>query len=90
MVRPLRTLSRGLEVLRVLNAHDGSTLNVLVRHAGLSRGSVHRLLETMVTDGYVRKVEGHYFVERKTRALTSGLEVDGWIDSATQAAIDDL
>jgi IclR family mhp operon transcriptional activator len=83
-------LSRGLEVLRVLNLNDGATLNTIARTTKLSRGSVHRLLETMVTEGYVRKTEGHYFVELKARALTSSLDVDAWINDTAQDAIDQL
>ena len=90
MGKVLRTLSRGLEVLRVLNLSDGATLNTLARVTKLSRGSVHRLLESMVTDGYVRKTEGHYFVEIKARSLTSSLDIDDWIDADAQAAIDAL
>lgn len=90
MVQPLRTLSRGLEVLRVLNCHDGSPLGLIAKATALSRGSVHRLLETMVSEGYVRKTEGYYFVERKARALTASLEVSDWIGLETQDAIDEL
>ena len=89
MVLPLRTLSRGLEVLRVLNRNNGAGLRVLATATQLSRGAVHRLLETMVTEGYVRKVEGHYFVERKLRTLTAALEESDWVNQA-QPIIEDL
>ena len=89
MVQALRTLSRGLEVLRVLNRNNGAGLRVLATATELSRGAVHRLLETMVTEGYIRKVDGHYFVERKLRTLTAGLEEVDWINQA-QPVIEDL
>ena len=89
MVQPLRTLSRGLEVLRVLNRNNGAGLRVLAAATELSRGAVHRLLETMVTEGYIRKVEGRYFVERKLRTLTSGLEESDWVNVA-QPVIEEL
>jgi IclR family mhp operon transcriptional activator len=89
MVQPLRTLSRGLEVLRVLNRNNGAGLRVLASATELSRGAVHRLLETMVSEGYVRKIDGHYFVERKLRTLTAGLEESDWVNQA-QAVIEDL
>lgn len=55
----------------------------------LSRGAVHRLLETMVTEGYIRKIEGRYFVERKLRTLTAGLEESDWVNGA-QPVIEEL
>src|SRR5689334_21267856 len=90
MVQPLRTLSRGLEVLRVLNRNNGAGLRVVATAAKLSRGAVHRLLETMVAEGYVRKISGHYFVQPKVSLLTSGVDAADWLTDDAQEAIEDL
>ena len=89
MVQTLRTLTRGLDVVRALNRNDGAGLRLIATETGFSRGAVHRLLETLVTDGYVRKVTGHYYLERKLHTLTAGLAEGDWVGSA-QPAIDDL
>jgi IclR family mhp operon transcriptional activator len=88
-VRALRTLSRGLEVLSVLNRHNGASLRVIAAATELSRGAVHRLLETMVSEGYVSKIEGHYFVAHKLRTLTAGLDEAEWVNDA-QPVIESL
>ena len=90
MVQPLRTLSRGLDVLRVLNRNNGAGLRVVATTAKLSRGAVHRLLETMVAEGFVRKISGHYFVQPKVALLTAGVDAADWLTEETQAAIEDL
>ncbi len=90
MVQPLRTLSRGLEVLRVLNRNNGAGLRVVATAANLSRGAVHRLLETMVAEGYVRKISGHYFVQPKVALLTAGVDAADWLTDDAQSAIEDL
>ena len=87
MVQTLRTLTRGLDVVRALNRNDGAGLRLIATETGLSRGAVHRLLETLVTDGYVRKVTGHYYLERKLHTLTAGLAEGDWVSSAQPAIV---
>ena len=85
----LRTLSRGLSVIRALNATNGANLQVIARETGISRGSVHRILETLAAENYVRHVKGRYYVERKLCLLTAGMAEGAWIDRA-QPAIEEL
>jgi len=53
----VRGLSRGLEVLRALNAMDEgrATSQQIADVTGLHRTTVRRLLETLVEEGYVRR-----------------------------------
>lgn len=85
----LRTLSRSLSVIRALNASVGANIQVIARETGVSRGSVHRILETLAHEGYVRHVKGRYHAERKLCLLTAGMIEGAWIDRA-QPAIEEL
>ncbi len=89
MVQTLRTLTRGLNVVRALNRNDGAGLRLIATETNLSRGAVHRLLETLVTDGYARKANGRYYLERKLHTLAAGLQEGDWVSTA-QPTIDDL
>jgi IclR family mhp operon transcriptional activator len=74
-VKHVRCLSRGLEVLRALNESNYSSVSEISRMTGLPRATVYRLLETMVTEGYVARNsdEDIYSLCAATRNLTSGL-----------------
>ncbi len=85
----LRTLTRGLSVIRALNATNGANIQVIARETGVSRGSVHRILETLAAEGYVRHVKGRYYVERKLCLMTAAIIESAWIDRA-QPAIEEL
>jgi IclR family mhp operon transcriptional activator len=52
----VRGLARGLQVLRALNAVESgrATSQQISDAIGLHRTTVHRLLETMVEEGFVR------------------------------------
>lgn len=55
--RPVCGLSRGLDVLRALNLGVGGELSLadVAVPTGLHRTTVRRLLETLVTEGLVRR-----------------------------------
>lgn len=79
-VRKVRSLGRGLDVLRLLNAHNGSTLSQIVQKSGLSRGTAYRLLVTLVNLGFVKRVEpaGHYVLTPRVMALSNGFDAENW------------
>lgn len=63
-----QTLSRGLQVLKLIAAHpQGRTLGQLATDLGLGRTIVHRLVNTLVAHGFVRRGDDG--------ALTVGLGV---------------
>ena len=82
--REVRGLSRGLSVLRALNALPGGIGGVveLARITGLHRTTVKRLLETMKTEGLVHhKDDGlSYALGFEVRRLSEGYVGADWID----------
>ena len=76
-------LMRGLAVLHALNrAHEGTaTPGELSKQTGLHRTTVRRLLETLMSDGYVRRSDSDdsYRLCLKVRDLSEGFSDDEWI-----------
>ncbi|MDB5046481.1 MAG: IclR family transcriptional regulator [Deinococcus sp.] len=55
---PVRTLERGLTVLRVLGQHGPLTLGDTARHAGLNASTAYRLLHTLQAQGFAQEWAG--------------------------------
>lgn len=72
----INALSRGLEVLRVLNQSQDSLSNpsAISKKLGLNRTTVRRILETLKADGYVRQLEGdgEFCLTGGVRCLSDG------------------
>jgi IclR family transcriptional regulator, KDG regulon repressor len=65
----LRTLDRGLRVLEVLGASSsGLTFSEVTARVGLTTGTVHRLLQTLVRRGYVEQ-------DKRAKTYRLGLRV---------------
>jgi IclR family transcriptional regulator, mhp operon transcriptional activator len=56
--RPVIALSRGLEVLRVINQERQSTVGSLHKATGLNKATIVRMLETLEHEGYVVRRTG--------------------------------
>ena len=82
--REVRGLTRGLAVLRALNAMPGGIGSVadLARAAGLHRTTVKRLLETLKVEGLVhQKDDGtSYALGFEVRRLSEGYVAADWLD----------
>lgn len=89
--REVRGLSRGLAVLRALNALPGGIGGVveLARITGLHRTTVKRLLETLRADGLVHhKDDGTlYALGFEVRRLSEGYVGADWIDRIAAPAM---
>ena len=89
--REVRGLSRGLAVLRALNAMPGGIGGVLeiARITGLHRTTVKRLLETLKSDGLVHhKDDGlSYALGFEVRRLSEGYVGADWIDQVAAPAM---
>jgi IclR family KDG regulon transcriptional repressor len=76
----VRALSRGLLILEILAAHSqGLSLSAIARKSGLAKSSTHRLLQTLLINGYVRRDarnSDHYFPSFKLLTLSSQLIQD--------------
>lgn len=89
--REVRGLSRGLAVLRALNALPGGIGSVtdLARATGIHRTTVKRLLETLRAEGLVhQKDEGvSYALGFEVRRLSEGYVAADWIDHLAAPAM---
>lgn len=89
--REVRGLSRGLAVLRALNALPGGIAGVveLARMTGLHRTTVKRLLETLRAEGLVhhRDEGAAYALGFEVRRLSEGYVGADWIDRIAAPAM---
>ena len=93
LYREVRGLSRGLAVLRALNAMPGGIGGVaeLARAVGLHRTTVKRLLETLRSEGLVHhKDDGaSYALGFEVRRLSEGYVGAEWIERVAAPAMRD-
>jgi IclR family transcriptional regulator, mhp operon transcriptional activator len=77
----LRSLARGLSVLRHLNEGGASSVVEIANAVGLSRPAVYRALEELCRTGYVRKSDANsrYEITHLVRRLSHGFSEEGWI-----------
>ncbi len=82
--KTVRGLSRGLAVLRALNAAPGGVAGIteLAQACAMHRTTVKRLLETLRTEGLVRYSdrEGQYRLTFEVRRLSEGFEDEAWVE----------
>lgn len=71
---PIGPVVRALNILRALNHSPQSSLQVLHQATGLPKSTIHRLLATLKSEGYVRAdvVKGTYTLTEKVRCLSEG------------------
>jgi IclR family transcriptional regulator, mhp operon transcriptional activator len=74
--RPIRALSRGLEVLTVLNRLERAAINTLANAVALPRTTTFRILETLRLAGYVERDphDDRYRPTIMVRALSEGFD----------------
>ncbi|MEM9880253.1 MAG: helix-turn-helix domain-containing protein [Pseudomonadota bacterium] len=79
-VKRVRSLGRGLDVLRLLNIRNGLSLTQVVQGAKLPRGTAYRLLNTLIAQGFVTRVEpeGRYYLTAKVTTLSDGFATETW------------
>ena len=84
-----QTFARGLSVLRHLNEHNGSTARHLAQRAGLNEVVTRRLLDTLLSQGFVQKnpQTGQYWLQPQISALSSGFREDRWITEIAEPAM---
>lgn len=89
--REVRGLTRGVAVLRALNAMPGGIGGVseLARITGLHRTTVKRLLETLKTEGLVHQKDdgASYALGFEVRRLSEGYVGADWIDRVASPAM---
>jgi IclR family mhp operon transcriptional activator len=92
VTKVVQALRRGLAVLEVLNRHNGLNANHVAERANLSRGTAHRMLETLREAGYVLRDEhsGAYWLSIKVRGLSDGYIDELWIANIVRPSIEKL
>lgn len=88
----VRVLSKGLHLLRVLNEHCELTALELCRLTGIPRPTVHRLLNTLIADGYVTLSHAgrRYQATVQAQALGQGYREEAWVADIARPILRDL
>lgn len=76
--KPVTAVTRALDVLRVLNELGEAAIGDLHRATGLHKSTVLRMLETLMHEGYVARMESGagYVVTGKCLLLSAGYKLD--------------
>lgn len=96
--KEVRGLTRGLQLLKALNASPGgiATTTELGRACSMHRTTVKRLMETLRAAGLVRQGErdGQYYLTFEVRRLSEGFEDEDWVSQVAtphmRASVKDL
>lgn len=90
----VRSLTRGLEVLRALNhcVKGRATSGELAKMTGVHRTTVRRLLETLASQGYVRRSDSDdsFQLALKVRDLSEGFTDTEWISTVASPVMGTL
>ncbi|MFC0204592.1 helix-turn-helix domain-containing protein [Novosphingobium soli] len=73
----VESVTRGLEILRLLNMRTGQSLTELAEGSGLPRGTAYRMLFTLENSGLVERIQNRYWITQKVRTLSHGFD-DDW------------
>jgi IclR family mhp operon transcriptional activator len=89
---PVRAITRGLTVLRLISEEGPITATDLARAAKLPQPTVVRILETLIEGGYVyRRSDGMTFgVTARTKTLSSGFDATSRLLQLAKPLIEDL
>jgi IclR family mhp operon transcriptional activator len=81
----VRSLQRGLKVLRLISRHSGIKAGEIAEQIGLARPTVYRLLETLEEEGYVVRSasDNRFRITRETQSLGLGYDA---VNSISQVA----
>jgi len=90
--RPIRALLRGLEVLHVLNRHNGATVSEVAAEIDLPRTTTYRILETLCVAGYAYRAasDERYRLTIMVRGLSDGFDDEAWVTQIARPYLYDL
>lgn len=92
--RHVQGLSRGLAILQAINRSPGgwSSIAELSQKTGLHRTTVRRMLETLQSEGYVRRSDSDdsYRLNHKIKQLSDGFTDDEWISEIANPVLGEL
>lgn len=92
--KPVNALSRGLAILRALNQAEGgwASIRELSEATGLHRTTARRMLETLQSEGLVRRSlsDDSYRLMINVRELSEGFSDDEWISNVAAPVLGEL
>ena len=90
--RPVNVVLRALQILRALNRQPVTTVDALHKHTGLPKPTIVRLLQTLESDGLVRRAPqyGAYHLTSEVKALASGYHSEPRVVEAAAAPAEAL
>lgn len=90
--RPIRALLRGLEVLHVLNLHNGATVSEVAAAIDLPRTTTYRILESLCVAGYAYRAvsDERYRLTILVRGLSDGFDDEAWVTQIARPHIYEL
>jgi IclR family mhp operon transcriptional activator len=90
--RPIRALLRGLEVLHVLNLHNGATVSEVAAAIDLPRTTTYRILESLCIAGYAYRAasDERYRLTIMVRGLSDGFDDEAWVTQIARPHIYEL
>ncbi|PPR78434.1 MAG: Pca regulon regulatory protein [Alphaproteobacteria bacterium MarineAlpha2_Bin1] len=90
--RPVRSLLRGLKIIRAINYLGPSTISEISNHTGLPRGTVYRMLETLSIENYITKNpnDKRFRLLSKINTLNNSFTESDWIFSIAKPLIEKL
>jgi IclR family mhp operon transcriptional activator len=77
----VRSLERGLDILSLLNRHNGLTVTETAEQVGLPRPTAFRLLRTLERLGYIFRddADKKYRLTAQVRSLSHGYDQEEWL-----------
>lgn len=88
---PASVIGRSILLLRVLNRHPKSTIDVLHKETGLAKSTISRLLQAFQDEGIVRRAQyGVYYLTSAVTELASGYQGEPKVVEAAKAIADRL
>jgi IclR family mhp operon transcriptional activator len=90
--KPVIALSRGLDVLRVVNQEKLTTVGSIHKATGLDKATVVRMLETLENQGYVMRdtERAAYAPTGRTLLLSQGYDRHLWIGSIADPILQEV
>lgn len=87
---PVTALTRGLEVLRIINQLGEATVGALHKATGLDKATIVRMLETLEHEGYVARDPSRsvYVVTGRTLLLSQGYDLHRRVAAQSQPVLD--
>jgi IclR family transcriptional regulator, mhp operon transcriptional activator len=92
LVKLVRALDRGLDLLEILNQNDGADIALLSDGADLPRGTAYRMMETLIARGLVTKGSdgASYWLTKQVRDLSNGFTEDSLLVQVAGPILDAL